>query len=195
MSDRAETPRRRADAERNVTSILDAAVALLADRPDASMSDVAGAAGLARQTVYSHYASRDALLMAVAERALRRSLEAIDAAEPQKGPPAEALDRLIAAWWDNVAGHARVLDALAAAHPDAAALRELHAPILGRLDKLVRRGQRAGAFDRDLPRDWLTGAFLALVHAAADEVAAGRVGEAEGGEALATSVRRVFGAG
>jgi AcrR family transcriptional regulator len=189
----APAPRRRADAERNVAAILDAAVVLLAERPEASMAELAAAAGVARQTVYAHYASREALLEAVAERALAEAVAAIDGAEPQRGPPAEALDRLVAAWWGAVARHARVLDALAGAFAGATEVHDLHAPILERLLGLVRRGQEAGAFDRDAPAGWLAAAFLGLVHAAAEEVAAGRLAEDEAGRALAASVRRVFG--
>jgi AcrR family transcriptional regulator len=185
--------RRRADAERSIAAILDAAVEVLADRPDASMGEIAAAAGVARQTVYAHYRSREALLRAVTDRAMSEALAAIDEAEPERGSPLEALDRLIRSWWRTVERHARVLEALAAAYPTAEAIHELHAPILERLERLIRRGQRAGDFDRRLPVGWLATAFLALMHAAADEVAAGRIDAEEAGRALERAVLRVFG--
>jgi AcrR family transcriptional regulator len=185
--------RRRADAERSIAAILDAAVDRLAARPDASMGEIAAAAGVARQTVYAHYDSREALLAAVAERALTRSVAAIDAAEPQRGPPTEALDRLVRAWWETIGPHVRVLEALAAAYPSAEEVRALHAPIVERLERLIRRGQRSGDFDRRLPVGWLSAAFLGLMHAAAEEVAAGRIGAEEAGRALEETVPRVFG--
>jgi AcrR family transcriptional regulator len=185
--------RRRADAERSIAAILDAAVDRLAARPDASMGEIAAAAGVARQTVYAHYDSREALLAAVAERALTRSVAAIDAAEPQRGPPTEALDRLVRAWWETIEPHVRVLEALAAAYPSAEEVRALHAPIVERLERLIRRGQRSGDFDRRLPVGWLSAAFLGLMHAAAEEVAAGRIGAEEAGRALEETVPRVFG--
>ena len=186
-------PRRRADAERSIAAILDAAVGLLATKPDASMAELARAAGVTRQTVYAHFASRDALLGAVAERAMGQTLAAIDAAEPQDGSPAEALDRLVTAWWSAVEPHARVLEALAAASPVARDVRDFHAPILERLEQLVRRGQRAKEFDRASSPAWLVAAFLGLVHTAADEVAAGRLGADEAGAELARTIPRVFG--
>lgn len=186
-------PRRRADAERSIAAILDAAVDVLARRPDASMSEIAAAAGLTRQTVYAHYQSRDALLTAVAQRALAHTLAAIDAAEPEHGPPVEALDRLTAAWWSTVARHARVLDALAAGYPSHDAVHDFHAPILERLERLIRRGQRTRHFDRRLTAGWLAAAFLALIHAAAEEVAGGRIDPAQAGRALERTIPRVFG--
>ena len=80
-------PSRRADAQRSIAAILDAAIDLLAERPDASMADVAAAAGVARQTAYARYESRAALLSAVAGRALEQTLAALDAAAPEDGPP------------------------------------------------------------------------------------------------------------
>jgi len=191
MSDIATgAERRRADAQRNVSAILDAAVAVLGDRPDAGMGEIARAAGVARQTVYAHFGSREALLAAVADRALAQTLAAIDAAEPDRGSPAEALERLTAAWWGNVARHARVLEALGPVTP---AAHEFHAPVVERLERLAARGRRSGDFAADVPVGWLAAAFLGLMHTAAAEVAAGRLDEARAGRALARSVPRLFG--
>jgi AcrR family transcriptional regulator len=184
--------RRRADAERSVAAILDAAVELLGERPDASMAEIARAAGVTRQTVYAHYVSREALLAAVADRALRQAVEAIDAAEPQRGSPVEALDRLTSAWWGTVAVHARVLEALAGTVPNAQAIHEFHGPILERIVNLAQRGQRAGEFDRDVSADWLAVAFLGLMHTAADQVASGRLTERAAGRYLARAIPGVF---
>jgi AcrR family transcriptional regulator len=186
--------KRRADAERSIAAILDAAVEVLSERPTASVTAIAVAAGVTRQTVYAHYNSRAALLAAVAERAMGETVAAIDAAEPERGDPGEALDRLVAAWWERVARHARVLEALAAALPTGAAVHDFHAPVLARIEALVRRGQAAGEFDRGLPAGWLAVAFLGLMHTAAEEVAARRLKPAEAGRALARSVPRMFGA-
>jgi AcrR family transcriptional regulator len=183
----------RADAQRSIATILDAALELLAARPDASMADVAAAAGVARQTVYAHYASRAALLAAVAGRARDQTLAALDTAAPEDGPPAEALDRLTAAWWESVERNARALATLAPAFADAADVHDFHVPILDRVEQLVRRGQAAGAFDRELPVTWLAAAFLGLMHTAADAVAAGRLDSEQAGRALRRSVPPLFG--
>jgi hypothetical protein len=49
-------------------------------------------------------------------------------------------------------------------------------------DQAGSRGQRAGAFRRDMPRQWLITATYSLMHAAAEDTAAGRLdaGDAAG---------------
>jgi AcrR family transcriptional regulator len=191
-----EAPRRRrADAEHNIAAILDAAVQVLGRRPDASMAEIAAAAGVTRQTVYAHYESRELLLRAVAERALAQALAAIDAVKPQRGAAPEALARLVPVWWHTVGRHARVLEALADAFPDSRDVHDLHAPILTRLQRVIRRGQRSGDFDRSLPAGWIAAAFLGLMHTAADEVAAGRLDPDEAGRALERTIPRLCGVG
>ena len=176
--------KRRADAERSIAAILDAAVDVLADRPDAGLGEIAKAAGVVRQTIYAHFPSRDDLLEAVAQRALTRTLAAIDATEPETGSPTEALARLVRAWWASVAPHARVLEALASISPSREALHAFHEPVLARLDALLARGD----FDRSVPSTW----FLALMHAAADDVAAGRLDETAAAAALERAIPNLF---
>src|SRR3954452_13933676 len=91
----AEPPRRRADAERSVARILDAAVEALASDPDASMSAIARRAGVVRATIYVHFPTREALLEAVTHRAVAEVAHVIDAARPPDGAPAEALARVV----------------------------------------------------------------------------------------------------
>jgi len=185
---------RRVDAEQNIASILDAAVLVLGERPNASIGEIAAAAGVARQTVYAHFRSRQALVEAVAARALSEAVAAIDRAEPKRGPPGEALERLVRVWWELVARYARVLEALGPAVSTAGDMRAFHAPILDRLRRLIRRGQRNGEFDRQLDADWLALSFLALMHTAADEVAAERRSAVDAEATLLRSIPRLFAA-
>jgi AcrR family transcriptional regulator len=185
--------RRRADAERNIAAILDAAVQLLGERPDASMAEIAAAAGVARQTVYAHYQSREALLAAVAERAMATTLAAIDAAELRRGSAGDALQRLTRSWWSSIEPMARVLGALTSAFPAREEMHQFHSPIIERIESLVRRGQRSGEFDAALPVQWVAVSFLTLMHGAADQVAAGRMDVEQAESALRRTVPRVFG--
>jgi AcrR family transcriptional regulator len=187
----AENPRKlRADARRSVATILDAAIATLGDRPEASMEEIARAAGVARQTVYAHFPSREVLLRAVEERALAETLATIDAAELHKGPAIAALDRLVQAGWQTLERYPLLMQLRRELTPEQELA--LHQPILERLQRLIRRGQRSGEFDRRLPTNWLLTSFLALSHAAAEEVAAERMTPQDALEALRQSVLRVF---
>ena len=87
-----------------------------------------------------------------------------------------------------MASHARVLEALASASPSRAELHAFHAPVLGRVEALIRRG----GFDASVPASWLAAAFLALMHAAADEVAAGRLSSEDAEAALSCSIPKLF---
>src|ERR687891_1271959 len=141
--------RRRADAERSIAVILDAAVEVLSERPAASVEEIARAAGLAGQTVYAHYPSREALLDAVMHRAVAQTGAAIEAAEPDRGSPAEALHRLVSASWQTLERYPLLLELRAPLTPEEE--HALHRPILERLERLIERGRRAGEFDRRLP--------------------------------------------
>jgi AcrR family transcriptional regulator len=186
--------RRRADAERSIAAILDAAVRVLGERPEASIEDIAEAAGVTRQTVYAHYTSRDVLLSAVVDRATEEAVAAIDAADLDEGPPAAALLRFLDAGWHTFERYPLLLR-LPSAPMSQQAERDRHEPVFDRLERLVRRGQDAGDFDSRLSPGWLLAATVALGHAAGEQVGAGRMTAEDAANALKRSVLRLFGAG
>lgn len=192
MSDFEPSQRRRADAERSVAAILEAAVRLLGKRPEASIGDVAIAAGVSRQTVYAHFPSREVLLDALLDRATERVVAAIDAADLKAGSAADALVRFLEIGWQAFEGDPFLLHL---STPPMSPQQELdrHEPVLGRLEALVSRGQRSGEFDRGLSATWLLTATIALGHAAGEEVRAGRMTAEEGFDALRQSIPRLFG--
>ncbi len=65
---------------------------------------------------------------------------------------------------------------------------QIDAPILA----LIKRGRRAGAFRKDLPTTWLLATYYALMHAAADEVNGGRLGNREALTALKRTIGAAF---
>jgi TetR/AcrR family transcriptional repressor of mexCD-oprJ operon len=173
-----EQPPRRADALRNVETILAAAERCLARDPDASMSDIAAEAGLGRITVYGHFKSRAELVEVVVRRVLDDANEVLSVVDLSGGARA-ALARLVEASWEVTV---RSGSLLVAAEKELApeVVREAHA---GKLEDRVRNflaaGQRAGAFRSDLPTAWLVAVFHATLHAAANEIAAGRLDAAK----------------
>src|SRR3954452_19627606 len=93
------TPKRRADAQRSIARILDAAIEALAEDHEASMSAIAKRAGVVRATIYVHFPTREALIEAVTDRALDEVAAVVAAAEPDRGDPVPALSRVVAATW------------------------------------------------------------------------------------------------
>ena len=186
----ARRRRRRADAEQNVTAILQAATNVLTARPEASVEDVAQAAGVSRQTVYAHFASREALLNAIIEQGTAEVSAAFETAGLEEVPPAEALIRLLNAGW-QVSARYPFLWNLPEVSPDEDLDR--HGPVVERLHEIVRRGQQSGDFDRRVSATWLIAAGMAIGRAAQDEVKAGRMTVEDATRAVNLSFFRLFG--
>jgi TetR/AcrR family transcriptional repressor of mexCD-oprJ operon len=182
----ASQPRRRADAERSIARILDAALDALASDPDASMAEIARRAGVVRATIYVHFPTRESLIEAVTERAISEASRALEAAEPRRGDPADALQRVVAAAWGAL-GRFHALVAINTQLPQDE-LHRRHQPILAMLQPLIERGQRDGTFRNDVSPTWHLATILALVHAASGELRAGRLPADEAEAAVVATV-------
>jgi AcrR family transcriptional regulator len=182
---------RRADAERSVAAILDAGLEALASDPDSSMSKIARRAGVVRATIYVHFPTRDSLLDAVMARAVADVADATKAAEPQRGEPVEALERVLRATWRELARFQALL-AINTARLSAEELRRRHLPVLDQLQPLIERGQKQGVFRRDLPVSWHLAVIRAVVHTASHEIQGGRISESKAEAAmLSTAVAAI----
>ena len=170
--------RRRADAERSVASILDAAVDALASDPDASMAEIARRAGVVRATVYMHFPTRDALLDAVMDHAIADVTAAVAGAEPTAGDPREAHERLLRSTWRKL-DHLHSLIAVNSARLSSEEFHRRHMPFIAAIAPVIQRGQQEGAFRPDVPTAWHLSMLLAIVHAASGEVRSGRIGESD----------------
>ena len=178
--------RRRADAERSVAAILDAALEALASDPDSSMSEIARQAGVVRATIYVHFPTRTALLDAVMEHAVAQVVDAMRGAEPARGEPVEALTRVLKATWRELARFHGLL-ALNTARLSAEELHRRHLPMLDQLEPLIERGQEEGVFRSDLPVVWHLVVLRAIVHAASAAIQGGRLPESEAEPAMLTT--------
>ena len=192
----AEAPapkRRRADAERSIAAILDAALEALASDPDSSMSEIARRAGVVRATIYVHFPTRVDLLDAVMEHAVAQVAEAMRGAEPQRGEPVEALERSLRATWRQLARFHALLE-LNTARLSAEELHRRHLPVLDQLEPLIERGQKHGVFRSDLPVAWHLAVIRAIVHTASAESRNGRIPESEAEAAmLSTAIAAISG--
>lgn len=184
------TRTQRADARRNVAAILDAATDCLARDPEVSIADIAAAAGVGRITLYGHFKNRAELVDAVMGRTIEHA-DAILGTIDRAGDPREELARLVAASWQIVHQFRNIL---IAAHRELPAerIRGIHDPVLRNVQGLIECGQDAGAFRRDLPMQWLTTTAFSLMHAAAEDVAAGRLDAGEAPRLITATLLGAF---
>ncbi len=186
------TRRRRSDADRSVQAILEAALEALASDPDASMAEIARRAGVVRATIYVHFPTRESLLDAVMEKAVADVAQATSEAEPQRGEPKEALERVLLATWQKL-DQFQALLAINTARLSAKELRRRHLPVTTQLAPLVERGQKDGVFRSDLSVSWHLAVIRALVHTASAELYSGRISQAEVEDAMLTTVFAAIG--
>ncbi len=178
MAASTSSPPRRADARRNIETIIAAAERCLARDPDASMSDIASEAGLGRVTLYAHFKTRAELVEVVARRVLADVNPILDGVD-LRGDPAQALARLVTASWEVTARSGSLIVAVERALPPEV-VRDAHGGKLeDRVRRFLARGQRERTFRSDLSTDWLVALFHATLHTAATEVHAGRLATSE----------------
>jgi|SRR5579884_1524375 len=174
---KASARKRRADAERSISSIINAALEALASDPDVSMAEIARRAGVVRATIYMHFPTRESLLDAVMEHAVGQVADATREAEPTRGEPGEALDRVLRATWHKLSDFHALL-AINTSRLSAKELHRRHQPVMTLFVPLIERGQKAGTFRSDLPVSWHLAMLRAIAHAASAEVRSGRIDEA-----------------
>jgi AcrR family transcriptional regulator len=146
--------------------ILDVALEVLGQNPDAGMGDIASAAGVVRRTVYGHFPTRTDLVLTLAQRAVDEIATVLDELSASD-PAAETVwvDFVIRLW--PLTHRYRVLLALRRGEYG----KEIHA-LLGPVDKsladLVEKGQESGVFGRHLPPQVLSQIAYAAVFSIAD---------------------------
>jgi AcrR family transcriptional regulator len=184
----AESSRERA-TRRTRDRIVEVALDVLGDDPDAGMGEIATAAGVVRRTVYGHFPTRLDLIRTLTERAvadMTAALADVDAetAASAAGPDA-AWAGFIARLWP-VAHRYRVLLALRRSEYGTA-IHGLLGPLDELLADLVRRGQDTGAFADHLPPVLLSQIAYGAVFSVADSALAdAAVTDAHAGARAAT---------
>ncbi|MFE0514533.1 TetR/AcrR family transcriptional regulator, partial [Streptomyces sp. NPDC058964] len=146
----------RADANRR--RILDVALTELLRDPDASMDQIARAAGVVRRTVYGHFPSREALISTLVDGAVEALAAAHASGREGVEDPAEAVARSVLAVWE-IADRYRLLVALAQRTVTVQGIRERLTPVRESCAELLQKGLDRGTFSSPLPA-----AALAYVH-------------------------------
>ncbi|MEW2253418.1 TetR/AcrR family transcriptional regulator [Streptomyces sp. NPDC006975] len=180
----------RADANRR--RILDVALAELLRDPDASMDQIARAAGVVRRTVYGHFPSREALISTLVDDAVEALATAH--AEGREGveDPAEAVARSVLAVWE-IADRYRLLVALAQRTVTMQGIRERLAPVRENGVRLLQRGLDEGVFASALPAPALAYVHEQILFGLMEAVNDGLVPPADAGPSAAVTVLTAVG--
>lgn len=157
----------RADARRNRARVLEAAEEVFATRGVmASTDEVARAAGVGIGTVFRHFPTKDALLVAVIVNRLRRFADEARALEAEDDP-GRAFFTLVARAADQSAAKNAALAALADRGSELAAETR---PIMGEMRRifatLLTRAQAVGAVRSDIGVDEVTALLFGAARAA-----------------------------
>jgi AcrR family transcriptional regulator len=173
-----------------MAAIVQAAVALLGQRPYASMEEIAAAAGVTRQTIYAHHPTRKALLQAVTRHITAEVAGELDTLDLEGTSATEALRRWLETSWALLQRYP-VLLTPAIATSDEHDEVQAHEPITAGLVRVIERGRRRREFDRKMPSTWYVAAVIGLGHAAGQEVTAGRMTAQRAGIAFRDSALRI----
>jgi AcrR family transcriptional regulator len=146
--------------------ILDVALDLLGDNPDAGMGEIASTAGVVRRTVYDHFPSRLDLVRTLTERAVAEMTAVLTEVNASDAEADAAWVAFIARLWP-VAHRYRVLLALRRGEYGEA-IHALLGPVDELLADLVKRGQDTEVFAQHLPAGILSQVAYGVVFAIAD---------------------------
>jgi AcrR family transcriptional regulator len=144
----------RVDAQQNRAHILETAHDLLAESPDASLNSIAKEAGVGPGTLYRHFPSREALLLALYRHDMQRLVDSSPELLKEQ-PPLSAL----AIWFERLASYIRIKhglgDALDAA-TKASINDETYRPVIDAVALMLDAGQADGTIRPGLdPEDVL----------------------------------------
>lgn len=172
--------------ERTRSAILEAAARLFAHDRSASLAAIAREAGVGRATLHRHFATRDALVLALALLAIDRVSAAITAARPADDAPAVAMLRVAAAVIP-VADELRFVEAGAVIWSLEDTLDRWYS-MTAVVEDLVRRGQADGSIRPDYSVAWVADLILGVIWTAADAIHDGRLAPHNAAELVVDSI-------
>lgn len=174
----------RADANRR--RILDVALAELLRDPDASMDQIARAAGVVRRTVYGHFPNREALVGTLVDGAVEAVAAAHAAGRAAAEGPAESVALATLRVWE-VADRYRILVALAQRSVTMQGIRDRLTPVREACAEVLQRGLDDGVFSSPLPAPALAYVHEQLLFALMEAVNEGLLAAEEAGRSAAVT--------
>ncbi|MDX6425443.1 MAG: hypothetical protein QOD52_848 [Gaiellaceae bacterium] len=140
----------RADAQRNLVRVLDAAREVFAEQGiDAPVTDIADRAGVGVATIFRRFPTKDDLLAAVVEQRTEQMIEAADVALESSDPGA-ALRRFMETVTSMQVSDVCWCEAAGTGLFDRDGIRELTDVLVGKIGELLTRAQTAGQVRSDL---------------------------------------------
>ncbi|MFK0294530.1 TetR/AcrR family transcriptional regulator [Streptomyces sp. NPDC090442] len=167
----AREPVRR-NARSNRARILATARDELGRNPDATLEEIARAAGVVRRTLFGHFPGRAALLEALADEASEALRDAAEQRPDAVEPPERAFARFVLSMWP-VGDCYRLLLALARRDLGVERVTEVLAPAREEATALLERGQASGVFHAHVPPAALSAGLEALTLALLESVNSG----------------------
>lgn len=174
--------RRRSEARANRARIIDAAIGAFAADPDASMDDVARAAGVVRRTVYAHFPSREALVEGIVDEASAALVASFGGGGPQPDRPDLAVAVLSLLTWP-IGDRFRMLLTFARRELGEQRILDLMEPARAPCIAIVEQGQRDGTFSSYLPATSLVAMTEAMTVTMLDQANRGTINDS--GESMA----------
>ena len=153
--------------------ILQAAEAVLAEKGyhDTSMDEIASRVGIAKGTIYLHYASKDELVVDLFVRELATFRDTVEQIATEEVPARDRLAAILRHAYAGLASQRQQLFASLSATTNLpqsvfakhAALREYQGEITTRIRSILTAGQAGGEFNSSIPTGVMLTTFLGLL--------------------------------